>query len=240
MKFITSYKSFNYDSRANDSDIRFIILHYTAMRSIEETINLLCSSQSKVSAHFLISKEGKIYQLVNEQNRAWHAGESSWKNITDINSNSLGIELENTGYLEDFEDYTEQQISSLMELITYLNSNYNISRMNILGHSDVAPMRKIDPGEKFPWHVLEKNNLVYLPKVQESNKNNNLELSNIIFFKEMLRKIGYNLENNNNIDKNLEYTTKAFQMHFQQNFVTGHLNHETLLIAEQYCKDIID
>ena len=240
MKFITTYKSPNYNLRKKNSNIKFIIIHYTAMYSLKETLKHLCDEKSKVSSHYLISKKGSIYVLVDNNKRAWHAGYSFWKGIKDINSNSIGIELENSGHYLDFEKYNSSQINSLIKLIKYIKLKYNISKKNILGHSDVSPWRKLDPGEKFPWKILEKNKLVYLPKIKKVNidqKNKSINLTN---FKKNLKIIGYKIGINEKKDIIFKNVTKAFQMHFQQNFVTGLPNQETFLLAEKYNKDCID
>ena len=164
MKFITTFKSPNFSLRANNSEIKLIIIHYTAIKSSKAAINHLCNKKTKVSSHFFINKSGTIYYLVDLKYRAWHAGESCWKNIKDINSKSIGIEIDNSGHHLKFEEYTLKQISSLTKLLIYLKNRYKIKPENILGHSDISPYRKIDPGEKFPWKKLEKNKLSFVPK----------------------------------------------------------------------------
>ena len=239
MKLIYNFKSPNFDRRKPKSKIKYIILHYTAMGSIRETIEHLCNKKSMVSCHYLISKKGKIYRLVNDEKRAWHAGKSNWKNVKDINSHSLGIELQNTGHLLKFENYGKYQIDGLILLLKILKKKYNIGKSSILGHSDVAPLRKIDPGEKFPWKLLNEHNLVYIPKSDNKiilEKKKKLDLKNILIFKKKLKKIGYNIKINKKNDIELKKFTKAFQMHFQQNFVTGYPNKESLNIAKKLCK----
>lgn len=240
MKFITKYQSPNFNHRIKNSEIKFVIIHYTAMISLKESLRHLCDSSSKVSSHFLISKNGDIYKLVNEEKRAWHAGKSCWKNVSDINSNSLGIELQNSGHYLKFEKYKDTQIKSLIKLLKYIKLSYNISKKNILGHSDIAPMRKSDPGEKFPWAKLKKNNLVYLPNKIKINKNQKINPINIIDFKKKLKRIGYYIRINSKNDEMSKNITRAFQMHYQQKFITGYPNQETLLLLDQICKDIKD
>ncbi|MBI29280.1 MAG: N-acetylmuramoyl-L-alanine amidase AmiD [Alphaproteobacteria bacterium MarineAlpha5_Bin11] len=238
MKFITKYKSENYDIRVGE--IKFIILHYTAMKSLDETIKHLCEPSSKVSCHYLVTKNGEIYQFISSEKRAWHAGDSYWKAIKDINSLSIGIELENSGHHIDFEEYTSNQIYALMDLIKDLKIQYNIKKTNILGHSDVAPLRKMDPGEKFPWHILEKNNLVYLPKINKFILNNSPNQDDIEKYKINLKNIGYKLPKN---DHNSDYfikTNRAFQMHFQQDFISNLPNFNTIMLAQKYVEEIID
>ena len=236
MKFITKYKSLNFDKRNPANKISFIVIHYTAMQSLDKTLKLLCSIKSKVSSHFLISKKGEIYKLVDENLRAWHAGKSKWKNIIDINSCSIGIELENSGHHLKFEKYNNKQINSLLELISYLKSKYNILETNIIGHSDVAPLRKKDPGEKFPWKILQKKHLCYLPNIKKIKYPDKLSLKNEKKLRKYLKIIGYDT-NNRTSKKNLKKIIIAFQMHFQQDFVKGYPNKYTYLLAKKYCYD---
>ena len=126
------------------------------MRDYIDALKHLSDKKNKVSSHFLVNKKGEIFKLVDTKYRAWHAGESMWKNITDINSSSIGIEVDNSGYILDFEEYNNDQINSLIYLLKHLKIKFKIEDGNILGHSDIAPYRKIDPGEKFPWTVLDK------------------------------------------------------------------------------------
>lgn len=128
----------------------FIILHHTAQDSVQQTLRTFTVGHSQVSAHYLIGKDGKTYQLLNDYLRAWHAGTGKWGNITDLNSISIGIELDNNGY----EPYTEEQINNLLVLLDTLQTNYNIPKENVIGHADISPGRKIDPNINFPWKRL--------------------------------------------------------------------------------------
>jgi len=240
MKLITKYKSPNYDNRAKKSKIKFVIIHYTAMYSLKETIKHLCSSKSKVSSHFLVSKKGLIYKLIDEKNRAWHAGSSYWNKIRDLNSYSIGIELENSGHYLKFEKYNSMQIKSLIKLLKYIKFQYNIKKINILGHSDIAPMRKIDPGEKFPWNILEKNKLVYLPKLKKINNYIDIDSTELSDYKIRLKSIGYNIKINNRNDDMFKKIIRSFQMHYQQDFVTGYPNNKTFQLLDKFYKDMID
>ena len=147
MKLIHKFKSPNFNTRKS-KEINFIIIHYTALKSISESIEYLCNKKNKVSSHYLISKRGEIYNLVDEDKRAWHAGKSYWKGNTDINSSSIGIELD---YFPDKKNtkYTRNLLNSLIKLLKKIIKKYNISKDHILGHSDISPYRKIDPGLNF-------------------------------------------------------------------------------------------
>ena len=171
MKFINKYKSNNFDNRRSKK-VNYIIIHYTALNSHIEAIDFLCEPSNQVSCHYVISKNGKIYNLVNEKKRAWHAGACYWKANKDINSCSIGIELDYNPETDKF--FKKQLITSLINLIRILKTKYKIPNQNILGHSDVAPYRKIDPGYSFPWYKLSKANLSILLK--PINKSNKIEL----------------------------------------------------------------
>lgn len=169
MKFINKYKSLNYDKRCKRLSIKYIIIHYTAMRTDVEAINYLCDKNNQVSSHFLINRIGKIFNLVNVNYRAWHAGKSYWKKERDINSNSIGIEIDNSGYNLDFENYNSLQFKAIVKLLIFLKKKYKIKSHNILAHSDISPYRKIDPGEKFPWNELSSKKIVTMPKLLGKN-----------------------------------------------------------------------
>tara|TARA_B100000989_G_scaffold206923_1_gene156754 strand:+ start:671 stop:1414 length:744 start_codon:yes stop_codon:yes gene_type:complete len=158
MKYINKYKSLNYNSR-NNSKIQLIIIHYTALKDISESISYLCKKEKKVSAHYLISQNGKVYNLVEDKFRAWHAGKSFWQGITDINSISIGIELDYNPSGKN-NKFSFKMISSLKKLILRLQKNYKINKNGILAHSDIAPFRKKDPGDKFPWKSLSSSKII--------------------------------------------------------------------------------
>ena len=158
MKYITKYKSPNYNSR-NKSRIQLIIIHYTALSNTKEAISYLCTKEKKVSAHYLISQDGVIYNLVNENFRAWHAGQSFWQDIVDINSFSIGIELDYNPNGKN-NKFSSKMISSLKKLILKIKDEYKINKKNILAHSDIAPFRKKDPGKNFPWKLLINEKII--------------------------------------------------------------------------------
>ena len=152
MKYINKYKSPNYNSRKN-SKIKLIIIHYTALKNTNEAISFLCNKEKKVSSHYLIGQNGSVYRLVNENNRAWHAGQSYWQDCYDINAISIGIELDYSPYGKN-NKFSLRMLSSLKKIILKIQKKYKISKSNILGHSDIAPFRKKDPGKNFPWQKL--------------------------------------------------------------------------------------
>ena len=169
LKTILNYSpNFNSKKRAV-TNIKFIIFHYTGMKNESVAINRLTNIQSEVSSHFLIKKNGVIIKLVPDLYIAWHAGKSSWKNYKSLNKNSIGIEITNPGHEFGYKKFSKKQISSLLKLSKFLIKKYKISLKNILGHSDIAPERKKDPGEKFPWKYLSKNKIGLWHTIKKKN-----------------------------------------------------------------------
>ena len=243
MKFINSYKSPNYNYRKKSSTISFIIIHYTAINSYEKALDHLCSKENQVSCHFLINKKGNIYNIVDEKYRAWHAGHSFWNKITDINSNSIGIELDNSGHYNKFEGFSKLQINSLLKLINYLLKKYKIRSKHILGHSDISPYRKIDPGEKFPWNKIIKTKFtkIYYRKIEEffTKKKLKTKKHQILF---MLDKIGYETEPSKYNFKKYTKLIKVYQMRYCK-IVSGKMDinsFETLLKHFYYNEFLTD
>jgi N-acetylmuramoyl-L-alanine amidase len=151
----------NFDERT--LPISMIVLHYTGMPTAEGAIERLTSADSKVSSHYIVAEDGQVLRLVAEENRAWHAGKSHWRQINDVNSASIGIEIVNPGHEFGYRPFPDAQIEALIPLMSDIQSRYGITRGNIVGHSDIAPKRKQDPGELFPWGRLAKVRLA-LPR----------------------------------------------------------------------------
>ena len=174
MKLIHNFKSPNFNERRSE-EVKFIIIHYTAIKGALNSIKYLCSKKNKVSSHFLISKKGEIYSLVSEKKRAWHAGQSYWKGQKDINSISIGIELDYVPDIKNKKQYSGNLIKSLLFLKNKLVTKYKIPSNNILGHSDISPYRKIDPGFNFPWKYFENKKVVFcIQKTQKIIQNQKL------------------------------------------------------------------
>ena len=158
----------NYSSRKKNKTVKYIILHYTGMKNLQSAYGRLISPLSDVSAHYLVSKEGKIYNLLCPRFKAWHAGKSQWKKDKNLNNSSIGIELENKGHDHGYTKFTSKQYGSLKELINFLKINYRLNDECILFHSDISPNRKKDPGEKFN---LNKIGVYRFNKLKVNNKN---------------------------------------------------------------------
>ncbi len=144
----------NYSTRNNSKTVKFIIIHYTGMSTFPAAFKRLISLNSDVSCHYLISRKGIIFNLLSPNLKAWHAGKSKWKSYTNLNDYSIGVELENKGHDHGYQNFTYKQYKSLKVLISSLSFNFRINKNNILGHSEIAPDRKIDPGEKFNWDLI--------------------------------------------------------------------------------------
>ncbi len=189
----------------------FIILHHTAQDSVQQTLKTFTLKQTNVSAHYVIARDGKVIHMLNDYLRAWHAGNGSWGRDTDINSSSIGIELDNNG----FEPFSEIQINSLLALLTKLKKDYNIPTQNIIGHADIAPTRKKDPSALFPWKLLAANGFGVWPDEElpcpppEFNIEQGLQV------------IGYNT-------KNLSAAITAFKLHYIQTEVNDILDEKTV------------
>ena len=142
--------------------ISMVVLHYTEMKPVETALERMCDPAASVSAHYCITEQGEVIRLVPEHRRAWHAGASYWRGIPDVNSASIGIELDHPGHAPEnggYRGFAEAQIDALIPLLARIGKDYDIPRANVVGHSDVAPMRKIDPGELFPWDRLAEYRL---------------------------------------------------------------------------------
>ena len=244
IKTILDYSP-NFNSKKRKiNQIKFIIFHYTGMKKELETINKLKNIQSQVSCHYLIKNNGKIITMVPNSYIAWHAGISSWKNFKFLNKNSIGIEISNPGHNFKYRNFSKQQIQSILRLSKFLIKKFKIDKKNILGHSDVAPDRKKDPGEKFPWQYLSKkqvglwhtlsNPLLKKKRMQEINKRSKK------YFYNNLLKIGYSLTNPNNIKKDrfLIFVVKAFQRRFRQDLINGIIDQECLMISNNIAKKL--
>ncbi len=174
MPISTMHTTLNYSpnfdvKKRRVKDVKFLIFHYTGMKKENQAITRLTDPKSKVSSHYLIKNNGEILTLVPNLYVAWHAGVSSWKNYKSINKYSIGVEISNPGHEYSYKKFSKKQIKSILKLSTYLRKKYKIKSNFILGHSDIAPDRKKDPGEKFPWKYLSKNKIGHWHNLNEKN-----------------------------------------------------------------------
>ena len=233
--------NFNIKKRKT-KDIKFIVFHYTGMKKEIDAINKLTDQKSKVSCHYFIRNNGEILTLVPDLYISWHAGISAWKRYKYINSNSIGIEISNPGHEFTYKKFSKEQIKSILKLTTFLVKTYNIKSNFILGHSDIAPDRKKDPGEKFPWKYFSKNKIGYWHSLNETKllkkrKKTVNHLDKYKFIKN-LHKIGYPKKKNFNKDRYLKLLTTAFQRRFRQELINGIIDQECLLISKNLIKSL--
>ena len=229
----------NFDSnKRKKNQIKFIVFHYTGMKNEFAALERLTSIKSKVSSHYLIKNNGEIVVMVPDLYIAWHAGISSWKKYKSLNKNSIGIEISNPGHNFNYKKFSKKQIQSIIKITKFLIKKYKISENNILGHSDIAPDRKKDPGEKFPWKYLAKFKIGKwhsLPKqtLLKNREKKTTALDKKNFFLNLL-KIGYSTKKLNRIKKNkyLILKTIAFQRRFRQELINGKIDKECLIISQ--------
>ncbi len=230
---LTRYYSPNFNLKKRGRNfIKFIIIHYTGMKNQNSAIEKLCNIKSKVSCHYFIKNKGEVLNMVPDQYIAWHAGQSSWKNLKFLNKYSIGVEINNPGHQYNYKKFSMKQIFSLIKLLKFLKKKYKIKKHNILGHSDISPDRKKDPGENFPWRKLAKKNLCiwhnFSEKKLKKYRNQKLKTSEEKIFYKNLSKIGYP-----KILKNKKILlVKAFQRRFRQNLINGKIDKECLEISQ--------
>ena len=224
----------NFDIKKRDKNkIKYLIYHYTGMKSDRLAIKKLTSFNSNVSCHYYITVSGKIIQMVPDLYVAWHAGKSSWGNHKSINYKSIGIEISNPGHQHGYREFSDKQIKSLIKISKSIIKKYNIKKNKILGHSDIAPLRKIDPGEKFPWKLLSRKKIGIWHKVNSNilkssrGKKSELNLNRFIIY---LKKFGYHMKYSNSNE--LKKIIKIFQMRFRPEITDGKLDSECYKIAK--------
>ena len=245
LKTILNYSP-NFDTtKRTPKQIKFIIFHYTGMKKEFDSINRLTSTLSKVSSHYLIKNNGQIITLVPDLYIAWHAGVSSWKNYKFLNKHSIGIEISNPGHEFNYKKFSKKQIKSILRLTKFLIKKYKIKSQNILGHSDIAPTRKKDPGEKFPWEYLSSNKIGIWHKLNKKKLEKNRYLktndSEKNSFYKNLKLIGYPTkvvfkDSKISINKYTKIITKAFQRRFRQDQINGIIDQECLMISKNLAK----
>lgn len=195
--------------------ISMVVLHYTGMRTADEALARLCDPEAQVSAHYLIDEDGQVTSLVPEHKRAWHAGQSYWRGITDVNSASIGIELVNPGHEWGYRPFTEPQMDALLPLLADMLDRHDIPRANVVGHSDVAPARKTDPGEYFDWARLGELGLALeIPKARM-----NLFYDNPSAFYLALERFGYDITDG-------RAAVTAFQRRWRPDYIDGEIDGE--------------
>jgi N-acetylmuramoyl-L-alanine amidase len=212
--------------------VDLLVLHYTGMRSAEAAIQWLAAPQSKVSSHYVIDEAGAVIQLVPEALRAWHAGISHWQGEDDINSRSIGIEIQNPGHDLGYPDFPDEQMRAVEKLCLDILARNLIPKERVLAHSDVAPARKIDPGEKFDWARLARAGVGHWAPPASAARGPELRLGDkgdeVLVLQRRLRNYGYGIEPSGTFDVATEFVVSAFQRHFRQMRVDGRADRSTV------------
>ena len=230
----------NFDSRPRkNKNIRFLIFHYTGMKNEKEAIQRLTKAQSEVATHYFIKRNGEIIRMVPDLYKAWHAGISHWGKYSSLNKYSIGIEVSNPGHQFGYINFSKKQIKSLIKLTRVLVKKYRIKKNHILGHSDIAPNRKKDPGEKFPWKILYKNKIGLWHNLNNktliSLRGKPVSFKELTLFMKNLIKFGYPYKSiiMKNKLKNNKIFIKAFQRRFRPELINGNIDKECLLIMNK-------
>ena len=221
----------SFNDRPKGEVIDTVIIHYTGMMSGEEALERLCDPAVEVSAHYMIEEDGGVFQLVAEEKRAWHAGVSQWAGRENLNHNSIGIELVHPGHEFGYRSFAEMQIDSLLQLLHSINQRHAIPAHKYLGHSDIAPHRKTDPGELFPWNTLSLAGFGivsnYHTRTGQLLASKGDKGANIIDYKKLFARLGYAIEQSEMFDTAFYNIIWAFQSHWRQSKVTGQLDEGT-------------
>ena len=215
----------NFDDRS--LPISMVVIHYTEMLGAEKALDRMCDAEAKVSAHYLIAEDGTVTRLVPEDKRAWHAGVAYWRGHKDVNSASIGIELDHPGHLHGYRDFSEAQFEALVPLVARMVKQYDIPRANVVGHSDVAPQRKIDPGELFPWDRLAEYGLC-LPRPEKLERGDPFD--NDASFYLALERFGYDISDGHK-------AVEAFQRRWRPEKIDGVIDGQVRAILFQLLLD---
>jgi N-acetylmuramoyl-L-alanine amidase len=224
--------SANIGERSGGRRPDMILLHYTGMADADSALALLCAAGSKVSAHYFVFEDARIVQMVPENCRAWHAGKSEWAGETDINSCSIGIEIANPGHDHGYPDFPKRQIAAVTALCRSIQARNAIAPVRVLAHSDVAPARKQDPGEKFPWRTLHESGVGHWVKPAPiMNFGQVLAPGSrgeaVVALQKSLREYGYGIAASGDYDSATVEVVTAFQRHFRPERVDGHADPST-------------
>ncbi|MFV0645692.1 MAG: N-acetylmuramoyl-L-alanine amidase [Sphingomonadaceae bacterium] len=212
------YRSPNWNER--QLPVSMVVLHYTGMKSAEAALERLCDEEAGVSAHYLIDEDGTLFALVDEDKRAWHAGKSYWRGVTDINSASIGIELVNPGHEFGYRPFPDAQINILIPLLADIMRRHDVPRANVVAHSDIAPARKEDPGELFPWDRLAEYRLC-LPRPEKLRLGNPFDNDGAFYL--ALERFGYDVTDGRK-------AVAAFQRRWRPRCIDGEVDGEVRAI----------
>ncbi len=213
----------NHDARPPGQAVDILLLHYTDMESAKAALDRLCDPGAKVSAHYCVDEDGTVYRLVGEERRAWHAGAAGWAGASDINARSIGIELVNPGHSCGYRPFPEAQMAALIGLAKEVLARHPIPPARVLGHSDVAPARKQDPGELFDWRALAEAGIGLWPEATAPPDTP----PDIAEVQARLARFGYAVPRHGSLDADTRAVLAAFQRHFRPAAVTGEVDGET-------------
>lgn len=228
----------NHDERPAGLDVDMLVLHYTGMRSGADALDRLRDPVAKVSAHYVIEEDGRIFRLVDETRRAWHAGVSCWRGMRDVNARSIGIELVNPGHEFGYRDFPAVQMHALITLARDIIARYPIPARNVVGHSDVAPSRKTDPGERFDWEALARSGIgLWPPRMPARHGACETYMlgdsdAAVRTAQDLLAEYGYDVPRSGQLDEATSLVLAAFQRHFRPEAVDGFLDPETMARLE--------
>ncbi|PZN17087.1 MAG: N-acetylmuramoyl-L-alanine amidase [Proteobacteria bacterium] len=228
----------NHERRRGYERPSILLLHYTGVPTARGALDWLVNPQSKVSAHYVIDEAGRIFQLVPESLRAWHAGLSRWAGETDINSASIGIEIHNPGHDGGYPDFPDAQMEAVVALCRDIIARHGIRPERVLAHSDVAPVRKKDPGEKFDWARLARAGIGHWVEPEPfSSRDRGIGMGYggplVVEVQEMLARYGYDVEPTGDFEEKTEFVVTAFQRHFRQARVDGRIDQSTITTLER-------
>ena len=227
----------NFNDRPPGAQVKYLILHYTGMATGAAALERLCDAAAQVSAHYLIEEDGQVFSLVPEDKRAWHAGVAGWDGDRDINSLSIGIELVNPGhdspgYVGDYRPFPEAQMAALTELCGQILSRHQIAPWHVLGHSDVAPDRKQDPGELFDWPGLAADGIGLWPPEELGSGAGDFS-GDVAIVQQKLADYGYQIAQTGRLDRQTKSVMRAFQQHFRPADVGGTFDQECCDLLER-------
>jgi N-acetylmuramoyl-L-alanine amidase len=226
---VIDYPSPNFDER--ERAISLLVLHYTGMPNGQQAIDWLCNPASRVSSHYAVEEDGRIFRLVAEEKRAWHAGVSFWRGETGLNNSSIGIEIVNPGHEWGYRKFPKVQMEAVISLCQDIVARHHIRPENVIGHSDIAPSRKIDPGELFDWHKLSKAGvglpIPHLKHIHGATLKSGDTGEDVRSLQDGLARLGYNPPLTAQYDRETEIIVTAFQRHFRPRNVDGIADAET-------------
>ncbi|MEQ9345796.1 MAG: N-acetylmuramoyl-L-alanine amidase [Thalassospira sp.] len=233
---VIDHPSANFGPRPDNCPIDILVLHYTGMQSGKDALDRLCDPDSSVSCHYLVEEDGRIFRLVDEDKRAWHAGRGNWQNCIDVNSHSIGIEIVNPGHEFGYRPFPDDQITSVIALCQDILTRHHIPTDRIIAHSDMAPDRKEDPGEFFPWKLLAENGIGLWPGVHQTSP---VDLPEFV---RLLDQIGYGRPSDDITDAEQDaYRIKryiAFQRHWRPSDISGVIDDECMGIAQALARKL--